>query len=102
VTDRKISWYALVRPPKGFTVKVSPRLVKLEPGESATVTMEITNVRAPVDEWRFGSLTWWGGGYKVTSPVAVKGAALAASAEVTGSGTEGSASFDVSVNATLQ
>jgi subtilisin family serine protease len=95
VTDKKITWYALAQPPKGFKVKVSPRMVRLEPGESATVTIEVTNVRAPLDEWRFGSLTWAGGGYKVTSPIALQGVALSAPAEVTGSGTEGTASFGV-------
>jgi subtilisin family serine protease len=95
VTDKKITWWALADAPKGFKVKVSPRVVRLAPGESATVTIQFTNVRAPLDEWRFGNLTWWGGGYKVTSPIAVKGVALSSPAEVTGSGTEGTASFDL-------
>jgi subtilisin family serine protease len=95
VADRKITWVAAVDQPRGFTVRVSPRVVRLDPGESATVTLEITNVYAPVDEWRFGSLTWRGAGYKVRSPIAVKGVALAAPAEVTGSGAEGGLSFDL-------
>ncbi|HEY8474272.1 MAG TPA: S8 family serine peptidase [Natronosporangium sp.] len=95
VADRRINWHALADSPDGFTVKVTPRHVQLDPGESATVEIEITNRRAPVDEWRFGSLTWTGAGYKVTSPIAVKGVALSSPAEVTGTGTEGSASFDV-------
>jgi subtilisin family serine protease len=95
VTDETITWQALAQAPSGYTVKVTPRSVKLGPGESATVTIRITNRQAPVDAWRFGSLTWLGGGYKVTSPIAVKAVALAAPAEVTGSGTDGTASFGV-------
>src|SRR5690606_27519220 len=69
--------------------------VRLAPGESATVTIQITNRSAPLEEWRFGSLTWKGSGYEVRSPIAVKGTALGAPAEVTGSGTDGSVTFDV-------
>jgi len=55
----------------------------------------IINNSAPVGEWRFGSLTWKSGDYKVYSPIAVKGALFDAPAEISGSGASGSASFDV-------
>jgi len=95
VTNQRITWRASVDQPRGFRVRVSPSEVRLRPGESATVTLRITNQRAPVGEWRFGELTWSGSGYKVDSPIAVKGVALQAPAEVIGSGTAGNASFNV-------
>jgi subtilisin family serine protease len=95
VADKKVTWMAAVRQPRGYRVQVSPRTVTLQPGESATVTIRATNVYAPLDDWRFGSLTWRGGGYQVRSPIALQGVALAAPDEVTGTGTDGEASFDV-------
>ena len=74
---------------------MTPNTLTLNPGESATFEVTITNKSAPVDEWRFGSLTWKGGDYKVYSPIAVKGALFDAPAEISGSGDSGSASFDV-------
>ena len=58
----------------------------------------ITNLSAPIGEWRFGSLTWSDetGHYDVYSPIAVRAALFEAPAEVDGSGESGSASFDVS------
>ena len=58
----------------------------------------MTNVSAPIGEWRFGSLRWdeKTGAYSVYSPIAVKGALFSAPAEISGSGESASASFDVS------
>src|SRR5690606_8850942 len=95
VADRTVTWKAKVDQPRGYQVQVTPSKVRLAPGESATVTIQITNKSAPLDEWRFGSLTWKGSGYDVRSPIAVKGAALGVPAEVTGSGTSGRVTFDV-------
>jgi subtilisin family serine protease len=95
VTDRTVRWSALVRPPAGFDVRVSPRSVRLAPGESAEVTLTITNRNAPFEEWRFGRLTWAGSGYEVTSPIAVRGVGIAAPAEISGTGTTGEASIGV-------
>ena len=84
--------------PDGYEVSVSPSSFSLKSGDSATYEVTITNVSAPAGEWRFGSLTWNDatGHYDVRSPIAVKGALFAAPAAVSGSGTAGSASFDVS------
>ena len=46
-------------------------------------------------EWRFGSLKWRGGGYTAHSPIAVKASLFNAPASVSGTGTDGSGSFDV-------
>ncbi len=82
--------------PPGYTVSVSPSVLTLAAGASATYEVTITNVSAPIGEWRFGSLSW-GSPFqaKVQSPIAVKGAKFAAPAEVTGSGASGTASFPV-------
>jgi hypothetical protein len=79
-------------------VKVEPSTIQLTTGQTAAYSVTITNVSAPVGEWRFGSLTWHEktGNFKVYSPIAVKAALFSAPAEVSGSGVSGSASFPVS------
>ena len=57
--------------------------------------MTVTNVSAPLGEFRFGDLTWSGSGYHVRSPIALQGVPIDAPAEVTGTGVAGAASFDV-------
>jgi subtilisin family serine protease len=86
---------ARVVAPAGYSVTVTPDRLTLAPGESATFEVTITNNSAPLDEWRFGSLTWKTGSYEVYSPIAVKGALFDAPDEVSGSGDFGSLSFDV-------
>jgi hypothetical protein len=88
---------ASVKAPPGFKVTVSPSKIRLSSGQSATFTVTITNLNAPLNQWRFGSLTWKDSSntYIVYSPIAVKAALFDAPAEVTGSGNSGSASFNV-------
>jgi hypothetical protein len=83
--------------PPGFTVEVSPSTLSLRSGMTASYDVTITNVGAPVDEWRFGALTWVAQGrlYQVRSPIAVKAARFVAAEEAVGSGVSGSTSFDV-------
>lgn len=84
--------------PDGYEVSVSPSTISLKSGMSATYEVTITNVSAPIGEWRFGSLSWSDetGHYDVYSPIAVKAALFSAPANVAGSGVDGTASFDVS------
>jgi subtilisin family serine protease len=84
--------------PPGYEVTVSPSSFSLKKGDTATFEVTITNVGAPIGEWRFGSLTWSDktGHYDVYSPIAVRAALFNAPAQVDGSGESGSASFDVS------
>jgi hypothetical protein len=84
--------------PEGYEVTVTPSTIRLKGGQSATYFVTISNLSAPIGEWRFGSLTWSDetGNYDVYSPIAVRGALFSAPAEVFGSGESGSASFDVS------
>jgi hypothetical protein len=85
-----------VEAPPGYSVVVEPSTLRLRTGESATYYVTITNVSAPVDEWRFGSLTWSDKNkYDVYSPIAVKASLFSAPAEILGSGESGSASFTV-------
>ncbi len=96
VADKKVKWKVSVDAPAGYDVTVSPSELTLNPGESASYEVTITNDGSGVvGEWSFGSLTWKGSGYKAYSPIAVKGALFDAPAAVEGSGTSGSASFDV-------
>jgi hypothetical protein len=74
--------------PPGYSVAVAPSTIQLKAGQTATYSLTITNVSAPVGEWRFGSLTWREntGNYRARSPIAVKAALFSAPAEVSGSG----------------
>ena len=83
--------------PDGYSVTVEPSMLRLKTGQSATYTVTVVNESAPIGEWRFGSLTWSAPGhYDVYSPIAVRGSLFDAPAAVTGTGVEGSTSFDVS------
>ena len=97
VADKTVKWKAKVHAPAGFDVVVDPSEITLAPGESATYHVTITSKgTAPIGQWTFGDLTWKGaGGYEARSPIAVRGAAIDAPAEVSGTGVTGSASFDV-------
>ncbi|MEN8239233.1 MAG: S8 family peptidase [Actinomycetota bacterium] len=95
VADSTIEFDASVKKPKGYNVSVDPKVIELAPGESADIEITISNKKAAPDQWDFGSVTWHGGGYQVTVPIAVKAALFSAPASVAGSGTDGSASFDV-------
>jgi hypothetical protein len=95
IASRRETFKANISAPAGYSVTVNPNRLTLNPGDSATFEVTVTNNSAPIGEWRFGSLTWKGGDYKVYSPIAVKGALFDAPAEISGSGDTGSASFDV-------
>jgi hypothetical protein len=97
-TDAALRQYRVsVNAPPGFTAVVSPTTLVLGPGDTATYSVTFTNVSAPIGEWQFGSLTWKerSGKADVYSPIAVRGTLLDAPAEVSGTGTDGSLSFDV-------
>ncbi|CAN5874865.1 hypothetical protein BH23ACT4_BH23ACT4_08040 [soil metagenome] len=89
------TYRAVVDAPVGYTVTVSPERIRLQRGETATFEVTITNVSAPADVWRFGSLTWTSNRADVYSPIAVKASLFSGPDLVTGSGESGTASFDV-------
>lgn len=84
-----------VENPAGYEVTVSPDRLTIPAGQSRTFEVTFDNVGAPIGEWRFGSLTWEGDGYEARSPIAVAASKLDAPEAVTGTGVEGTTSFDI-------
>jgi hypothetical protein len=97
VSGHRGTFTARAAAPAGYSVAVSPSTLLIANGASATFTVTITNKgSAPSGQWRFGSLTWNGGGYAVRSAIAVKGVDIAAPATLTGpTGPTGTASINV-------
>jgi subtilisin family serine protease len=99
VSGERDTFFAWPFAPEGYTVSVEPELLTLDAGASASVMVTITNVDAPIGEWRFGSLRWWSFNqpfnYRIKSPIAVKAALFDAPVSVEGSGENGS--VDVAV-----
>ena len=91
------SFTVSVEAPPGIDVSVSPSTIKLKRGESASYEVTFTTTSAAVtNEWAFGSLTWaHGAEYSVRSNIAVRPVTLSAPANVGGSGTDGTLSYDV-------
>jgi hypothetical protein len=85
-----------VEAPPGFTVKVDQKLLVVLPGHSATYTVTVTRTDAATGEWAFGSLTWsdWYG-HEVRSPITVRAMDIAVPEAITGTGTEGTAEYEV-------
>jgi hypothetical protein len=84
-------------------VKVSPTHLVIPPGQSRSFSVTITRTNAPLGQYTFGSITWVEKkgatsphNHSVRSNIAVRPVALAAPAEVTGSGASGSAAITVS------
>jgi subtilisin family serine protease len=85
-----------VNTPRGIAVSVSPQVLRLAPGESATYEVTFrTRLSAVANEWAFGAIRWCSGHDIVRSPFAVRPVQLAAPGEVRAEGTPGSANFDV-------
>ncbi len=97
VADRTVTWKADVHAPAGYDAVVEPSTITLEPGASVSYTVTFTaNGTVPPGEWTFGDLVWKGnGGYAARSPIALKSVPIAVPAELAGTGTDGSLSFDV-------
>jgi hypothetical protein len=99
VSGREDTFFAWPLPPEGFSVRVQPQLLTLPAGESASLTITISNVGAPIGEWRFGNLRWWSFnqpfGYRIKSPIAVRAALLDAPAEIAASGESGALDLDL-------
>jgi subtilisin family serine protease len=95
VSDKTETYRARVDEPRGYEVTVTPDRIRLAPGESVTFEIAFVNEDAPLDEWRFGSLSWVSGHNRVRSPIAVKAAALEFADSVSGSGESGTASIPV-------
>jgi hypothetical protein len=80
----------------GVDVTADPPSFTLAPGDSQTIELTLAVDTAPLNSYAKGFVTWTGDeGHVVRIPVAVRPVQLAAPAELAGTGTEGSLSFDV-------
>ncbi len=96
VSKNSSVYAAQVTAPAGFKVTVSPKTLTVPPGKTKSFKVTITRTTAVAGTWAFGSLSWSDlRGHKVTSPIAVRYAALAAPVETTGSGSSGSVALPV-------
>lgn len=96
MVGKRGTFRASVEEPPGYHVEVTPSVLHLSEGESATFQVTITNDgTGAIGEWAFGSLTW-GAGYNARIPIAVRGVEIGVPSVVQASGTDGAASFDVS------
>lgn len=84
-----------VQAPAGVTVTVSPKVLLVKAGGTASYRVTFTRTSAAFGSYATGSLTWTNGLFKVRSQLVVRPVAAAAPAEVTGSGTSGSAAIQV-------
>lgn len=83
--------------PPGVNATVSPAVLNLASGETAEFTVMLTNrgEAQQLGNWGFGSITWNGDGRTVRVPLAVRPWWLAAPDLASGSGTSGTAQFEV-------
>ncbi|MHA3704262.1 S8 family peptidase [Jatrophihabitans sp. YIM 134969] len=85
----------------GVTATVSPSILNFDSaGQTKTFTVKFTRTTAAFDVASKGTLTWTGGGTTVRSPIAVTPKAVAAPAQVAGSGASGSKAFTVTPGVT--
>jgi subtilisin family serine protease len=98
------AYNATVVAPAGFTVTVNPVSFSIPAGGTQTYTVTITRIDAPLNTFRFGSLTWSDGTHSVKSPISVRPVAISAPAELSLTGTSGSTSYSIKMgyNGTLE
>lgn len=95
VSDQAETYTANIVPPAGVGVAVVPATITLLPGESVTFDVTFSFVSGPLDQWRFGSLTWENSNHSVYSTLAIRPISVTAPAQVTAFGASGSLSFPV-------
>ncbi len=88
---------AAVDGPDTIAIEVSPDVLSLDTGESASVDVRFSVGATTFGAWQFGALTWTGNGTAVRSPLAIRALTFAAPLAVSGSGAAGSA--DVALRA---
>ena len=99
VGDRAAIYVAKVEAPPGTTVKVSPEVLIIPKGHTASFKVTISRTTAAIGSYTFGSLTWkefpslGKRDHSVRSAIAVRPVALAAPVEVAGTGVSGSQSL---------
>jgi len=70
----------------GITTTVTPSSLTLNPGETKSFTVSFTRTTAALNTYTGGQLTWSDGTHSVRSPIVLQPVALAAPAQVTGTG----------------
>jgi len=98
VASSSAKYKVSVTAPEGIDVNVSPRSIRLRPGQSASyqVTFRTTSTTI-LDEWAFGDLTWTDKRHALArSPIAVKPTAIDIADTAVGNSTTGSTSIPVS------
>ena len=95
VAGSAATYTAALTVPAGFTAVVSPASFTINPGETKSYTVSFTRTDAAFGSRRVGQLVWSDGAHSVRSPIVVAAAAVAAPAEIPGTGTSGSTSWTI-------
>lgn len=95
VDDTAATYTAALTLPAGFTGSVSPASFTIAPGASQTYTLSVTRTTATLGCCHFGQLVWSDGSHSVRSPIQLEPVALAVPAQVNGTGTSGSTSWNI-------
>ncbi|WBQ03180.1 S8 family peptidase [Kribbella sp. CA-293567] len=74
----------------GIKVTVSPKVLVLLPGGTATYKVTFEHTGAPLEQYSFGKLNWRSNRHVVSSTLAIRPLTVKAPVEVTGTGTSGS------------
>jgi subtilisin family serine protease len=93
--DEPESYEIELSPPPGINVAVSPPVLSVAAGASASFDVTLTYESGPLDLWRFGTYTWVGDDHEVRSNIAVKPASITAPAEIVSFGGTGTETFAV-------
>jgi hypothetical protein len=79
----------------GVTAEVTPSTLELAPGQTKSFTVKFTRTSATLGTFVGGNLSWSDGSHVVRSPITIRPVAIAAPAEVSGTGVSGSANWNV-------
>lgn len=99
VGDSVRFYHAEVTGLEGIDVNVSPSRLVVAPGAEASFDVTFTYAGAELGEYAEGHLTWVSGDIEVRSPIVVQPVALAGPDEVSGQGTQGSLTYEVTAGA---
>jgi subtilisin family serine protease len=86
VSDEPSTYEASVSGMAGVTTVVTPSTLTIDPGETEEFTVTFTRTTAALNTYTGGQLIWTDGDHTVRSPIVVRPVALAAPAQVSGTG----------------
>jgi subtilisin family serine protease len=90
------NYTANVVAPAGFLVNVTPAAFSIPAGGTQGYDVTITRTdAAPLNTYRFGSLTWSDGPHSVKSPIVVRPVAISAPAQLNLTGASGATSYEI-------